>query len=202
MASPYERKCFIIGCLALVIMGLLVWDMFYQTQQATKDNTYQINTKVDYVDVMKRRREVSDYIALHINGDKYFCERIGRNRKTDEIVEQLLVPDREYTITVWEHYSFLRIFYTMRTRSNLFWEKQIVEVRSGEEVIIPLDYFNNDQKTDRILVIVFVVVIYPFVLFLIYFACFRWLREYIQRWVKKRKKQLKKEKRKNEQRNT
>lgn len=137
------------GILIVLLLFFWVW-MFYTTQPATGENTYQCCETILDVEIDLAHHRGKDKLYLISQNHRYKLDTGWRNEnKSYELAETILSSNQNCTITVWEHLpSHLDIIYMIRGKSIQVY--QVTDLRSGEDVYWDIADHNSFQRSERI----------------------------------------------------
>lgn len=133
----------------LIVLLLFFWAwLFYTTQPATEENTYQRCETILDVEVHLAHHGGRDELYLISQNHRYMLDTTWRNEnKSYKLAETILSGNRNYTITVWEHFP-RHLFEIIRGKSIQVY--QVTDLRNGENIYWNIADHNSLQRSERI----------------------------------------------------
>lgn len=142
-------KCFLIGILILLIV-IAYWVLMLSfTQQATDDNTYQCQVKINSVSLHYATHRGTNKINIHTDENDYILNTGIRDAgKTKELTEALFLPDepKKFEITVLK--GMPRPYFVLF--DGVWFGKQIVGIQNDTDIYWHIEDYNSFQKAERI----------------------------------------------------
>ena len=148
----HKHKRIIAGSVVSFVAISLLWAwLIYITQPASPHNSYQCNEYIEAVEVFFAYHRGTDKVLVCTNNGSYLLDTGWRNQqKTISLANQLQSITKNVKITIWEHVPK----HISNPTTSLFWEKQVVDIRTDTTVYWSISAHNTYQHRERISAII------------------------------------------------